>query len=148
MSQQHMKVAMMTSGGLAPCLSASIAQLVRYWSAALKEGKIASLSIRMYLDGYKGILIGDSFMLMKLFGKNAMLSTIWELTNLKDCIARGFIKENESPLEVAAQQLIKDEINVLHTIGGDDTNTQAAVLPIHPFRTRRQGRCHWHAKDH
>ena len=63
MSQQHMKVAMMTSGGLAPCLSASIAQLVRYWSAALKEGKIASLSIRMYLDGYKGILIGDSFLL-------------------------------------------------------------------------------------
>lgn len=58
-----MKVAMMTSGGLAPCLSASVAQLVRYWAAALKEGKIASLSIRMYLDGYKGILIGDSFLL-------------------------------------------------------------------------------------
>ena len=51
-----------------------------------------------------------------------------KLTNIKDCIARGFIKENETPLEVAAQQLIKDEINVLHTIGGDDTNTQAAVL--------------------
>ena len=50
------------------------------------------------------------------------------MTNLKDCIGRGFVKENESPLEVAAQQLIKDEINVLHTIGGDDTNTQAAVL--------------------
>ena len=60
---QHVKVAMMTSGGLAPCLSASIAQLVRYWAAALKEGKIASLSIRMYRDGYKGVLIGDSFML-------------------------------------------------------------------------------------
>lgn len=50
------------------------------------------------------------------------------MTNLKDCIARGFVKENETPLEVAAQQLIKDEINVLHTIGGDDTNTQAAQL--------------------
>ena len=58
-----MKIAMMTSGGLAPCLSASVAQLVKYWSAALKDGKIASLSIRFYLDGYKGILIGDSFML-------------------------------------------------------------------------------------
>jgi pyrophosphate--fructose-6-phosphate 1-phosphotransferase len=31
-------------------------------------------------------------------------------------------------LEAAAQQLMKDGINVLHTIGGDDTNTQAAVL--------------------
>ena len=38
------------------------------------------------------------------------------------------MKENETPLEVAAQQLLKDEINVIHTIGGDDTNTQAAVL--------------------
>lgn len=43
-------------------------------------------------------------------------------------MARGFIKEGETPLERAAQQLIKDEINVIHTIGGDDTNTQAAVL--------------------
>lgn len=60
---QHMKIAMMTSGGLAPCLSASVAQLVKYWSSALKDGKIASLSIRFYLDGYKGILIGDSFLL-------------------------------------------------------------------------------------
>ena len=51
-----------------------------------------------------------------------------QLTNIKDCLARGFIKEGETPLEVAAQQLIKDEIHVLHTIGGDDTNTQAAEL--------------------
>lgn len=50
------------------------------------------------------------------------------MTNIKDCLARGFIKEGETPLEVAAQQLIKDKINVLHTIGGDDTNTQAAEL--------------------
>ena len=31
-------------------------------------------------------------------------------------------------VEIASQQLILDNINVLHTIGGDDTNTQAAVL--------------------
>ena len=31
-------------------------------------------------------------------------------------------------MEVAAQRLIKDEVHVLHTIGGDDTNTQAAEL--------------------
>lgn len=35
-----------------------------------------------------------------------------QLTNVKDCLARGFIKEGETPLEVAAQQLIKDNINV------------------------------------
>ena len=51
-----------------------------------------------------------------------------QLTNIKDCVARGYVKEGDTALETAAQQLIKDEVNVLHTIGGDDTNTQAAVL--------------------
>jgi pyrophosphate--fructose-6-phosphate 1-phosphotransferase len=36
--------------------------------------------------------------------------------------------EGQTPLEVASQQLIQDEVHVLHTIGGDDTNTQAAQL--------------------
>lgn len=133
-----MKVGMMTSGGLAPCLSASVAQLVKYWVAALKDGKIASLSLRMYKDGYKGVLIGDSFLLpedlweecdaLNYLGGSPIGNSRVKLTNLKDCIARGMVKENETPLEVAAQQLMKDQINVLHTIGGDDTNTQAAHL--------------------
>jgi hypothetical protein len=55
-------VGMMTSGGLAPCLSSSIAHLVSYWGAAKRDGKIAGLTIRMYRDGYKGILLGDSFL--------------------------------------------------------------------------------------
>ena len=38
-------------------------------------------------------------------------TTTLQLTNVKDCLARGFIKEGETPLEVAAQQLIKDGIN-------------------------------------
>jgi pyrophosphate--fructose-6-phosphate 1-phosphotransferase len=40
----------------------------------------------------------------------------------------GYIEEGENPLKVAAEQLIKDKITVLHTIGGDDTNTTAAEL--------------------
>ena len=58
---KHVNVAMMTSGGLAPCLSSSISQLAHYWIEALKEGKISGLTLRMYRDGYKGVLIGDSF---------------------------------------------------------------------------------------
>jgi len=57
---QHMNVAMMTSGGLAPCLSSSVAYLIEFWASALKEGKISGLTIRMYIDGYKGVLTGDS----------------------------------------------------------------------------------------
>lgn len=56
-------VAMMTSGGLAPCLSSSIAQLVHYWVKALREGKVSVVTFRMYIDGYKGVLTGDSFLL-------------------------------------------------------------------------------------
>jgi 6-phosphofructokinase len=58
---KHVNVAMMTSGGLAPCLSCSIAQLFRYWVQALAEERIAGLEFRMYLAGYKGILTGESF---------------------------------------------------------------------------------------
>lgn len=60
MPPQHMNVAMMTSGGLAPCLSSSVAYLIEFWAAALKAGTISGLSIRMYIDGYKGVLTGDS----------------------------------------------------------------------------------------
>jgi pyrophosphate--fructose-6-phosphate 1-phosphotransferase len=56
-------VAMMTSGGLAPCLSASIAQLVKSWVAAKNAGQITGLTFRMYKSGYKGMLTGDSFIL-------------------------------------------------------------------------------------
>jgi len=56
-------VAMMTSGGLAPCLSSSVAQLIHYWVKALREGKVAGVTFRMYIDGYKGVLTGDSFLL-------------------------------------------------------------------------------------
>ena len=57
----QVNVALMTSGGLAPCLSSSVAHLIRFWSDALKAKKISGLSIRCYIDGYKGVLIGDSF---------------------------------------------------------------------------------------
>jgi len=133
-----MNVAMMTSGGLAPCLSSAVAYLIEFWAAALKEGKISELNIRMYYDGYKGVLTGDSKVLsadiyddcscLHELGGSPIGNSRVKLTNIADCIKRGFCKEGEDPLEVAAQRLIKDEVNVLHTIGGDDTNTQAAEL--------------------
>jgi len=135
---KKINVAMMTSGGLAPCLSSSIAHLTAYWAEALRSGKISSLTIRMYKDGYKGVLIGDSFLVpeeewdacaaLQDLGGSPIGNSRVKLTNVKDCVARGYVKEGETALETAAQQLIKDEINVLHTIGGDDTNTQAAEL--------------------
>ena len=131
-------LALMTSGGLAPCLSSAIAHLIHYWLEALKDGKIDGLTIRCYRDGYMGILLGDSYLVPEeLWSKCSFLQDLGgspignsrvKLTNIKDCVARGLVKDGESPLEVAAQRLIADEVTVIHTIGGDDTNTQAAEL--------------------
>ena len=125
-------------GGLAPCLSSSIAQLGACWIKALKEGKISGLTLRFYKAGYKGLLTGDSFVLnekewegidsLNYLGGSPIGNSRVKLTNTKDCIARGYVKETETPLEVASQQLMKDSIDVIHTIGGDDTNMQAAEL--------------------
>jgi len=46
-------------------------------------------------------------------------------------VKKGYVKEGSDPLEVAANQLTKDNINILHTIGGDDTNTMAAQLSFY-----------------
>ncbi|KAL3940990.1 MAG: hypothetical protein SGBAC_004567 [Bacillariaceae sp.] len=135
---KHVNVAMMTSGGLAPCLSCSISRLAHFWIQALKDGKIGGLTLRMYIDGYKGVLIGDSFIVpegdwesmeaLDFVGGSPIGNSRVKLTNEADCKKRGFIKDDETALEVAAQRLLKDEVHVLHTIGGDDTNTQAAQL--------------------
>ena len=46
---------------------------------------------------------------------------------LKIVLIKNMSKKEKS-LEIAAQQLINDKIDILHTIGGDDTNTTAADL--------------------
>jgi len=135
---KNVNVAFMTSGGLAPCLSASIAQLLEHWVKAFRDGQISGLTFRCYRAGYKGILTGDSFLVpeeewdncrsLNRFGGSPIGNSRVKLTNVQDCIDRGYCPEGEDPLEVAAQRLIEDDVNVLHTIGGDDTNTQAAEL--------------------
>eukprot|EP00529_Nitzschia_sp_RCC80_P023951 CAMPEP_0113520026 /NCGR_PEP_ID=MMETSP0014_2-20120614/43851_1 /TAXON_ID=2857 /ORGANISM="Nitzschia sp." /LENGTH=440 /DNA_ID=CAMNT_0000417819 /DNA_START=114 /DNA_END=1436 /DNA_ORIENTATION=- /assembly_acc=CAM_ASM_000159 len=135
---KNVQVAMMTSGGLAPCLSASIASLTKFWIKAYREGEIAGLTLRMYKDGYKGVLTGDSFVVpesdwdrlvhLEDLGGSPIGNSRVKLTNIQDCVKRGYVEEGGDPLEVAAQQMMKDKVDVLHTIGGDDTNTQAAVL--------------------
>jgi pyrophosphate--fructose-6-phosphate 1-phosphotransferase len=91
-----------------------------------------------YVNGYMGLLKGDSRRItpevrqnaLKLaeFGGSALGNSRVKLTNVKDCIKRGLVKEGQDPQQVAADQLTRDGVDVLHTIGGDDTNTAAASL--------------------
>ena len=127
------KVAFLTAGGLAPCLSSSIGFLIDEYTKKAPEIEMIG-----YLDGYMGLLKGNSIKVTDEVRKNALKLTKHggspignsrvKLTNVKDCVKRGLVKEGEDPLKVAADQLVKDGVDVLHTIGGDDTNTTAADL--------------------
>jgi len=127
------KVALLTAGGLAPCLSTAIGRLIERYTEISPETEIIA-----YIGGYKGLLLGDSIEINAGIRENAAIlykhggspigNSRVKLTNVKDCEKRGLVQEGENPLEVAANQLIKDGVEVLHTIGGDDTNTTAADL--------------------
>ena len=128
-----MKIAFITSGGIAPCLSATIGRLVKNYFENYPNAEIIG-----YLNGYKGLLLGRSISyprsilndVEKLynFGGSPIGNSRVKLTNIDDCVKNGFVKKGEDPLKIAAEQLVKDNITILHTIGGDDTNTTAADL--------------------
>lgn len=127
------KVAILTAGGLAPCLSSAVGGLIDRYTELAPEIEIIG-----YLGGYKGLLQGQSVVVTPSVRANASVlhkhggspiqNSRVKLTNIADCVKRGLVKDGQNPLEVAAQQLTKDEITILHTIGGDDTNTTAADL--------------------
>ncbi len=127
------KVAILTAGGLAPCLSSAIGSLIERYTEI-----DPAIDIICYRSGYKGLLLGDSFTvtpeirrrasILQGFGGSPIGNSRVKLTNVKDCLKRGLIKEGQDPQKVAADQLVKDGVDVLHTVGGDDTNTAAADL--------------------
>lgn len=127
------KVAILTAGGLAPCLNAAIAGLIERYTQIAPE-----IEIICYRGGYKGLLLGDRLAVgpaeraaarvLKRHGGSAIGNSRVKLTNVKDCVKRGLVREGQNPLQVAAEQLVRDGVDVLHTIGGDDTNTTAADL--------------------
>jgi pyrophosphate--fructose-6-phosphate 1-phosphotransferase len=63
-----------------------------------------------------------------LFGGSPIGNSRVKLTNTEDLVERGLIEEGQDGLKAAADQLKADGVDVLHTIGGDDTNTTAADL--------------------
>lgn len=127
------KVALLTAGGYAPCLSSAIGGLIERYTQLAPEVEIIA-----YRHGYQGLLTGDSVTvtdtvranaaLLHKFGGSPIGNSRVKLTNAKDLVKRGLVKEGENPLKVAADRLVADGVDVLHTIGGDDTNTTAADL--------------------
>jgi diphosphate-dependent phosphofructokinase len=133
------KIAMLTAGGLAPCLSSAVAGLIERYSEVEPDAEIIG-----YLSGYKGLLLGQYLQVTPSVRQNAHVlhrhggspigNSRIKLTNIADCVKRGLVKEGQDPLQVAAERLVKDGITILHTIGGDDTNTTAADLAAYLAR--------------
>ncbi len=127
------KIALLTAGGFAPCLSAAIGGLIQRYTALVPDAEIIA-----YRHGYEGLLSGDFFTVTDVVRENAALLAEFggspignsrvKLTNADDLVARGLVDEGQDPLKVAADRLASDGVDVLHTIGGDDTNTTAADL--------------------
>ena len=131
-----MKIAFLTAGGIAPCLSSSIGALIEKYNEIALDAELIG-----YLNGYRGLLLGNSiefpdsaktnFSTLYDFGGSPIGNSRVKLTNVDDCVKRGYVLQGQDPLKVAADQLVKDKVNILHTIGGDDTNTMAAQLSFY-----------------
>ncbi|MDR1808742.1 MAG: pyrophosphate--fructose-6-phosphate 1-phosphotransferase [Propionibacteriaceae bacterium] len=128
------RVAILTAGGFAPCLSAAIGGLITRYAEAGPEWEIIC-----YRHGYEGLLKGDYVLvtpevrdrahLLTRFGGSPVGNSRVKLTNTADLIKRGLIPDGEDDaLDIAASQLEKDGVDILHTVGGDDTNSTAADL--------------------
>lgn len=127
------RVAILTAGGFAPCLSTAVGDLIERYTKV-----DPSIELIAYQHGYHGLLTGNYVVVddearanadvLKRFGGSPIGNSRVKLTNAKDLVKRGLVKDGEDPLAVAANQLKADNVDVLHTIGGDDTNTTAADL--------------------
>ncbi len=126
-------VALLTAGGFAPCLSSAIGGLIERYTELAPEVRIIA-----YRHGYQGLLGGDSVTvddevrskagLLHSYGGSPIGNSRVKLTNAADLTRRGLLAEGQNPLQAAADRLTADGVDVLHTIGGDDTNTTAAEL--------------------
>ena len=127
------RVALLTAGGLAPCLSSAVGGLIERYTEVAPDVEIIA-----YLNGYHGLLSGRHVevtpevrakaALLHKFGGSPIGNSRVKLTNSADLTKRGLIAEGQNALQVAAERLVADGVDVLHTIGGDDTNTTAADL--------------------
>ena len=103
MAKEMKKVAFLTAGGLAPCLSASIGLLIDEYTR-----KAPNVEMIGYVNGYMGLLKGDSIAVTPAVREKALVLTKHggsplgnsrvKLTIVRDCVKRGLVLEGEDPL--------------------------------------------------
>ncbi len=133
------KVALLTAGGFAPCLSSAVGGLIQRYTEIAPDREIIA-----YKHGYQGLLEGEHYTVtptvrqsagvLHRFGGSPIGNSRVKLTNETDLVERGLIQPGDDALKVAADRLVADGVEILHTIGGDDTNTTAADLAAYLHR--------------
>ena len=111
------KVAMLTAGGLAPCLSSAVGGLIERYTDIAPEVEIIA-----YTSGYRGLLMDykieitremrEKAHLLHRYGGSPIGNSRVKLTNVADCVKRGLVKEGETPLRVAAERLAADGVTI------------------------------------
>ena len=112
------KVAFLTAGGLAPCLSSSIGFLIDEYTKKAPEVELIG-----YINGYMGLLKGESIKVTPAARKNALVLTKHggspignsrvKLTNAADCFKRGLVDVPGLAEEVAAIDGLNAQIKEL-----------------------------------
>lgn len=101
-ARQIRKVALLTAGGFAPCLSAAVGKLVTRYSEVLPDAEIIG-----YQYGYHGLLTGTSITIdddaranaaiLDRFGGSPIGNSRVKLTNAKNLVERGLVAEGQDP---------------------------------------------------
>ena len=104
------KVALLTAGGFAPCLSSAVGGLIERYTQLAPEVEIIA-----YKNGYQGLLTGDYLTvtdvvrqkaaLLHQYGGSPIGNSRVKLTNAKDLVKRGLVAAGEDPLKVAADRV-------------------------------------------
>ena len=88
------RVAILTSGGIAPCLSAAVGGLIEKYNEISPDAEIIG-----YMHGYRGLLLGKSikfsnevkahYETLYDFGGTPIGNSRVKLTNVDDCVKKG-----------------------------------------------------------
>src|SRR5947209_18006752 len=111
------KVALLTAGGFAPCLSSAVGGLIERYTEVAPEVEIIA-----YRYGYQGLLSGDSLPvtetvrehahLLHSYGGSPIGNSRVKLTNAADLVKPGLVAEGADPLQVAAEPPTTDGVDV------------------------------------
>src|SRR5438874_2763582 len=97
------RVALLTAGGLAPCLSSAVGGLIERYTEVAPDVEIIA-----YLNGYHGLLSGrfvevtpavrEKAALLHKFGRSPIGNSRVKLTNTADLVKRGLIADGQNAL--------------------------------------------------